>query len=320
MSDNKTVTTLQDALRGDYYKTAIHDVKMSEELESDLNDMFHNLHGHELAESVVLRIHLYATQNSNWSIEDDYHEIGGKDLDDITNVIRDRLTGLISSFITDEHREFIVRSHAGNISTVGAVSDLIRTDAVFNRLADDDALGMQKLSDLLVHRLSYLKPGTARWPEKKYGALWNEAREEYKQSINNLPFTSTVEQTALLAKHAESISNILDNKNSITIKDFHLLTNTLTTTIASLQKMTAVQETESIPVSTPQLVAVLERLTLALDVPEQLALIGDSEAFISVLEQLSSTLKNSTQKALTVDSDEDIQDVEVVSKDGDGTA
>ena len=319
MSEDKTVITLQDALRGKYNKPPIEDIKMSDELKSDIRNMFNTLSGQELVESVIQRVHLYATQKTTWSIDDDYQDIGQLDMDQIRSLIKEKLTELISSFLTDEHREFVVECHARNLSSVNAVYELIRIDEVLNRLADDDALGREKLSDLLVHRLSYLKPGTARWPEKKYGALWNEAREEYKQSINNLPFTSTVEQTALLAKHAESISNILNNKDRITIKDFHLLTNTLTTTIESLQKMAAVPETESVHISTPQLVTVLERLTLALDAPEQLALSGDSEAFISVLEQLSSALKNSTQKALTGDSEEDIQDAEVVSEDGDDT-
>lgn len=65
------------------------------------------------------------------------------------------------------------------------------------------------------------------------------------------------------------------------------MTNVLTKPVESMEKMTAVPEAGSISVSTPQLIAVLERLTLELDAPEQLALSGYSEVFVSVLEQLS---------------------------------
>ena len=51
--------------------------------------------------------------------------------------------------------------------------------------------------------------------------------------------------------------------------------------------------------SRTQLVAVLERLTLALDTPEQFALGSDTEAFVEVLERLTLALKSSDHKAIT---------------------
>ena len=51
--------------------------------------------------------------------------------------------------------------------------------------------------------------------------------------------------------------------------------------------------------SRTQLVAVLERLTLELDTPEQFALSGDTEGLVEVLERLTFALKSSDRKAIT---------------------
>ncbi len=61
-------------------------------------------------------------------------------------------------------------------------------------------MGTQGLRDALIPRVAYLKPGSARWPEKKYGVVWREAREAYKQTVSDIPLTSKEEQMALLAK------------------------------------------------------------------------------------------------------------------------
>ena len=61
----------------------------------------------------------------------------------------------------------------------------------------------------------------------------------------------------------------------------------------------------------------LERLTLALDAPEQLALSGDTDALVAVLEQLALALKPSEEsKALGGDTEGSVQDAEVVSTEG----
>ena len=119
----------------------------------------------------------------------------------------------ISRFIRDSHREFIVRCHAKGVSTTHAVLELLKKNTAIARLGQKDALGRRKLGEILIHRLSYLKPGTARWPEKKYGALWREARDQHKHTISDIALTSPVEQVALLAKHADRINYVLDSEN-----------------------------------------------------------------------------------------------------------
>ena len=60
-------------------------------------------------------------------------------------------------------------------------------------------------------------------------------------------------------------------------------------------------------------IVVLERLTLALDAPEQLVLGGDTDTLVSVLEQLTLALKTSGQKALGEGPEASMQEAEVVS-------
>ena len=267
MARKKGAISLQDALHGQFDESE----KERTELDSDLKELFNKLNGHELADAVIVRVQRYAAERENQSIDGDFENIGEYQLDRIQETIQDKLLDWISRFILDEHREFVVRCHAQGVSTTDAAWELMNKDAIINRLAQKDALGVQKLRETLVHRLSYLKPGAARWPEKKYGAIWREAREEYKQAISDIPLTSQVEQIATLAKHVDIINYELYNKSN-NVKDLQVLTNSLTETLESLKKVSVVEEQASANLSEPQLVAVLERLTLALDAPEQLAI------------------------------------------------
>ena len=304
--------TLPDALRGRFEKSGNESMEALTELVSDLKALFNSLEGRELIDAFIARIQRDAAERFNLSVDADFREITVEDLGYIREMIRSGLQQFISYFILDEHREFMVRCHARGVSTTDAVTDLISEDDVMNRLAHDDALGLKLLRDILVHRLSYLKPGTARWPEKKYGDLWREARAAHKQMVTDMPLTSPVEQAALLVKHAERINDELDNEDH-TVKDLQMLTNSLTKTVESLQKVSGGEAQTPVSVSTPQLVAVLERLTLALDAPEQLELSGDADALIEGLERLTLTLKSSDHKAIagaaeSISTDPDTED------------
>ena len=168
-------------------------------------------------------------------------------------------------------------------------------DEIINRLALDDAMGWKKLKEILVHRLSYLKPGTARWPEGKYGELWRETREKHRQAVSDIPFTSPVEQIAVLAKHAERINSELETKTH-SAKDLQLLTNSLTKTMDSLRRLTAAEQPMPVNLSGAQIVGVLERLTVALKAPGKQMIGGEAEELLSVLERLTLALKAPGQK------------------------
>ena len=159
----------------------------------------------------------------------------------------------------------------------------------------------------MIHRLSYLKPDSPRWSEKKYGAIWREAREEYKETLRDIPLTSQTEQVALLAKQANRLDKLIegiwDSGGQIEAKDVKLLFDSLTKTVVSLQKLSKVDD-QQIPVhlstplqlSAPQLVGVLERITLALQSPQQQIDGNQAEELVGVLERLTIALKAPTQQ------------------------
>ncbi len=266
---------------------------------SDLKDLFDTLNGDELLEAVIERLQLYAVEElheaerANFRKYKPLHVLGT-----IRETVSEELTGWISYFISDAHREFIVHCHARGLSTAEAVSTLVQEDKTLSQLAQPDVMGTSTLRRVLVTRLAYLKPGTARWPEKKYGTLWREAREHHKRDIRDSPFTSATEQSALLAKHVDYINELLYDKNH-DVKDVQALTDSLIKTVEALQKLSAIEQQVPSNDSRTQLVAVLERLTLELDTPEQFALSNDTEGLVEVLERLMLALKSSDRKAIT---------------------
>ena len=288
MATEKKKTSLQDALRGDVGK------KEYTELQSDLEELFNRLSGYELADAVIGRVQRYAVEASGRTMDSDFGRMAPHNLDQIKESISEELIGHLSSFISDTHREFIVRCHAQGLSTADAIVELMVTDKTINRLAREDAIGLLKLREMLIPRLAYLKPGSARWPEKKYGGVWRETREAYKQAMNDIPFTSQVEQVALLARQADRINEALETGGH-SVKDTQMLTGSLVKTVESLRKLSAVDE--PVDLSAPQIVGVLERLTLALKTPGQKAIGGEAQELVGVLERLTLALKAPEQKA-----------------------
>ncbi len=266
---------------------------------SDLKDLFDTLKGDELLEAVIERLQQYAIEELHEEARANFRQYKRLDtLGAIRETISEELTGWISHFISDAHREFIVHCHARGLPTAEAVWTLVEEDKTLSRLAQPDVMGTSTLRRVLVTRLAYLKPGTARWPEKKYGALWREGREQHKRDIRDAPLTSSMEQSALLAKHADHINELLYEKNH-DVKDIQALTDSLIKTVEALQKLSAVEQQVPPNDSRTQLVAVLERLTLALDTPEPFALEGNTEPLLEVLERLTLALKSSDHKAIT---------------------
>ena len=283
------------------------------EFQAELQKLFDTLTGDDLLLSVMERVHRFVCEEYGWSIDMDFDGTAMDEIEGAGERISEILTERISGFITDEHRSFIVRHHARGFSTSDAVSTLIQEDRTMHRLAEKDAIGEKELHDLLISRLAYLKPGTVRWPEKKYGDLWREAREAYKREMQGMPLTSPVEQMALLTKHAGRISFALDKKQ-YSVRDFQSLTNSLVKTLESLQKLSAVEKQAAADASVPKVMAVLERLTLALEAPGQgIALPGDTDSLIEGLERLVLALKSSDHKRIageteSVPADSDTED------------
>ena len=289
MAEKKPNTSLQNALQSRIIG------KGHPELRSDIKKLLDTLDGEERVEAVIERVQRYTAEAAGKSLDFTFQTMDQELANSLKKIIRQELAPYASSFISDAHRELVVRSHARGLSTADAVRELIRGDGTMNRLAQEDAVGVGDLRTILVHRLSYLKPGTARWPEAKYGSVWREAREEYRQQVSDIPFTSQVEQAALLAKNAERINRALDDEKH-SVKDVQMLTNSLTKTLESLRKLSAVDEPMPASLSGHQLVGVLERLTLALSAPEQIELRGKAKELVGVLEHITLALKSPQRK------------------------
>ena len=285
MAEKKPNTSLQNALQGRMMG------KGRPELRSDIKELLDTLEGDERVEGVIERAQRYSVEETGKTVETLYLPMSQELADVIKRITRQELAPYVSSFISDAHRELVVRSHARGLSTADAVRELILGDHTMKRLAQEDAVGVEDLRTILIHRLSYLKPETARWPEAKYGSVWREAREEYRQQVSDIPFTSQVEQAALLAKNAERINRALDDEKH-SVKDVQMLTNSLTKTLESLRKLSVVDEPMPRSLSGPQLVAVLERLTFALRTPAQNQLGGEAKELVGVLEGLTLALKS----------------------------
>ena len=268
-------------------------------LHANLNELFTTLEGDELVEAVIR-----CTQNiiaELWIGTADTN-LDGVNMDVIKGIkieIRKELSEVIAGFITDEHRNAIVRYHARGLSTTEAVETLIAENSIMKRLAQGDAIGERKLKELLVPRLAYLKPGTARWSEKKYGALWSEERQQYIQEINNTPLSTPAERIALLAKHAARLNHTLDSKEH-SLNDLQSLTQSLTKTLESLEKLSPTDQQASMNVSTPLPPSLLERFTVALEVFQQIAYSGDPNMIVEIMEKFALAMQPpSQQNALT---------------------
>ncbi|MDE0553218.1 MAG: hypothetical protein OXI24_03320 [Candidatus Poribacteria bacterium] len=286
-------TSIQAALRDDYA------AKDAGELRTHLKQLFATLEGDALVESVIENVQRYAVETLGESIDADFDDITISDLDSIRRTIHTELTEVISKFISGTHREAIVRYHARGFSTAEAITALMHEDTIMNRLAQTDALGMQQLRDLLIPRFAYLKPGTTRWPQQKYGAVWQEAREEYTHEINNIPLSSPVERASLLAKHAQRVNAALDN-NEYSASAFQALTQSLTKTLESLEKLSPSEQPVQATIDTPQLAGILEKLTVALEGLQQPTYMADANALVEVLGKLAIAHQPpSEQKAIT---------------------
>ena len=260
----------------------------------ELSSMFK---GYELLDEIIKNARRYATRELGYPNDTDMSELDSETFDTIHGITGGILQRLVPGFISDTHREFFVRCHARGLSTTEAFMELIPEDETIQRLIQPDAVGLRELKSLLVTRLAYLKPGSARWPEKKYGAIWRDERESHKKEVRDIPFTTPTEQAALLAKHAGRIDDELE-RNEHSAADWQLLTNSLVKTLDSLRKVAEVKQQGPANLSGTQLIGVLERLTLALDAPEQLALSTDTDALVGVLERLTLALKSPSHKAV----------------------
>lgn len=299
MSDKRIISIIQEKLGGIYEETDLESA-----LDSDLDTLFSEQSGVALVESVIARVQKFAAAYFEQSA-DDLENLEGGHWDDIQAVIIGRLLQRLLDFITDEHRIFIVRCHARSLSTTEAVRELIRTFPVLHRLGDGDAIGETFLVERLVHRLSYLKPGTSRWPEHKYGDVWRMERVLYQQELVNTPLSTPVEQVALLANIGLQLRDKIAS-GDYESKELPALINAITRIEASLTKNTT-RVLASPDMSDAQLITVLEKYTLSLASPNPLVFGDNTAKLVPVLEKMLRVLKNNPQQpALVANTDTEV--------------
>ena len=131
--------------------------KSTTRLKANLERLFDTLSGDELVDQVIKRVYIYAVKESDKIMDSDSRDVASfNEIEVIKQIIREMLKEYVSSFILDEHREFIVRCHARGLSTSDAVMELIQTDNVINQLAGESAIGEKSLQEMLIRRLAYL--------------------------------------------------------------------------------------------------------------------------------------------------------------------
>lgn len=285
----KPKTSLGLALRG--YRADEGRTKLN----SDIETLFETLSGFDLAHAIIERVHQFAVTALGKDVDSDFGEMAAEEIIKVQDVIRKALEPYISYFILDEHRKFVVRAHARGSSTSEAVEELMSTDEAIHRLAGEDAMGFRGLTKELVIRMAYLKPGTARWPQKKYGAVWREAREEHIQAISDIPLTTTVEHIKVLSKQADRILRKLEDRHH-DLEEFQFLTNMLHDTLEKIRKLTGFEELALTGLSAPDLLALSRLAKLMFAARDKKAIAGETAELIEDLEWLRLALNAPEEK------------------------
>ena len=235
MSTDEHTNEHTTAIKAILFEDKVQDLK---ELPSNITILFEVQFPYTNIDKFVTAVQEYAITNilSIFDIET-IDESDEETIEIIQNLVRDILTKYISKFIEDEMRKHVVKYHAQGCTTTEIVNRFIEDHPSMQRLAKDDALGIQKLRRLLVQRLAYLKPGHPSWPEDRYGSLWREARNTKIEETTDLTLTNTAEQVSVLVDNVKQMQIALE-KEDITTREIYLITNSITKTIQALNKIT----------------------------------------------------------------------------------
>lgn len=132
--------------------------------------------------------------------------------------------GLLKFFLTDNFRKRVIRYHVRNKSTTAAVVSILNREDMkkitpFYLFKYENVCGYENIKKFLVARLSYLKPSNERWPRKKYGAYWEEARQEYVDSIGDTPLSHGNEQFQELSELYQHLKDAFESTDNVSEKE-----------------------------------------------------------------------------------------------------
>lgn len=216
-------------------------------------------------------------------------------MQNLREIVQHELKKCISNFITDYHRECMVRYHACGLTTSKAVTTLMNEDPILSRLAQDDAMGMQPLRTVLIPLLSYLRKGNIRFPKEKYEWAWDDGRQFKIQELNEQPYFSIPEQMNLLTTHLQRIQTALEDSKTSS-KQIPALTNSLTKTLDTINRLAV---THNRNLTKPNILSVLERITTAINSDEELTENQNDPEIVEAVEKLLLAIRPSEQKAIT---------------------
>lgn len=271
----------------------------SKKLHETIKQMMENKGPNDDVSNVVGIVKEYAFNNvvANTDIET-VEEFDADMKKEYQQIISEELLKRIYLFLPHKFRESIVEYHSHGLTTSDAITYLIQNNLALFRLSQNDAIGIKKMRRYLIPRLSYLKPGHPLWPEDKYGDLWRHARYYKKCVTTDLPFTTANEQVGVLINHVARIQSAMEN-SEFSVKELHVLTNALTKTLQTIQKLT-INEQQMMDFSTDQLLVFLERITNTLGPSGKIPEGSDVRLLVDALEKLVLALKiPPEQKAIT---------------------
>ena len=127
-------------------------------------------------------------------------------------------TGSLAKCLTDNFRKLIIRHHARGIPTIDTINmilpdETLKDETPFYVLKFANVCGYDNIKKFLLQRISNLKPTDPRWPHKKYGQYWKSEREEYLNTINDIPFTNVTEQISKLSEHYTALESHFNATN-----------------------------------------------------------------------------------------------------------
>ena len=146
--------------------------------------------------------------------------------------------------IGSDLREFAVRHHACGLTTAEVISLVLDKPqgeglTPLRYYADYYPTMRQTCRDYLSTQLNYLKRGQVRFP-KKYNDLWEAARAEHLQEIQNLPLTHVTEQVEAMQQHYEKLKDAFDALPPAPeyTRERERLTNAMMKTMSAIYMMT----------------------------------------------------------------------------------
>lgn len=143
----------------------------------------------------------------------------------------------LSICLTDTLRENVVRRHARGMSTTEIVKDILDNDqweqiTPFFVFKFSNVCGYETIKNFLVSRLGYLKKSHPRFPHKKYGEVWTQERQQFIETLQDIPLATPAEQLHELTQQYQKLKVLFDDAGDA--KDRERYHNCMMKTLAAI--------------------------------------------------------------------------------------